>query len=651
VERVRRPATTLTLLRARCKHVVLMKKVITFISCLLLAGLCSAQADSLGVSIFLSEAEVVSISIDRDTPFVERPDSLMNLAMPAVSLSEILLQFTSVRMRTYGPKGTLVSGIGNGLSSDHMAVLWNGVPINSPSLGSSDLGNIPASMFSSLEYLRGNEVSRISSGTGAGVIQLFSKGTKDNSFSAGYDNLGNARTSLKIGVKPTQRLQLVSTLQLDRALNEFQYVDPLLLNRKVRKQNHNNYNRLSFIQSAFITAGENLKLDASIWLQRSDLNLPEILGSYGSSFANQRDSSFRTNIGAVFTKKEWIFQLRSAFLSDGQHYKDFNNPEQAPIINSEIQTVRWFHQASASWQRSGSKVEFALTKQDEFARTENYDSGNTLRVIHGVQVHAKKQVENIIFSGGMRYDIGTVGGIPIPNVRIAFQKKNAHFFVSYNRSFRYADLNELYWRPGGSSSLNPEQGNMFDLGYALSKQMGGSVLSVSSRVFYQKMDELILWVNVNNEYQAQNISNTESFGLEGKVEHAFSIGKMNLKQLVNVSYQDQTGLSEIENAFFFDLMGRYSLQMHSKKVFAGINARYSAPTLNSGSLNRIRGNQEQLLLFDSFVGTNFEVRKSTLSMSVSCMNIADIMDYRNTNVASPGRVLSINLVWKWNTDK
>jgi hypothetical protein len=91
--------------------------------------------------------------------------------------------------------------------------------------------------------------------------------------------------------------------------------------------------------------------------------------------------------------------------------------------------------------------------------------------------------------------------------------------------------------------------------------------------------------------------------------------------------------------------------MHSKKVFAGINARYSAPTLNSGSLNRIRGNQEQLLLFDSFVGTNFEVRKSTLSMSVSCMNIADIMDYRNTNVASPGRVLSINLVWKWNTDK
>lgn len=650
MERVRRPATTLTLLRARCKHVVLMKKVVTFISCLLLVSLCSAQSDSLTVSVFLSEAEVVSVSVDIDTPYVDRPDSLMSIAIPAVSLSETLQQFSTVRMRNYGSKGTLVSGIGNGLSSDHLAVLWNGVPINSPSLGSSDLGNIPSNLFSSMEYVRGNEVSRVAAGTGAGVIHLFSNRKQGNEISSGYDNLGNARLAAKLSFDPTEKMRLVSNLQLDRALNEFQYEDPWMLNRETKVQHHNNYNRLSFMQSAFVSPLKNLTFDASVWLQRTELNLPEILGSHGESYATQRDSSLRTTIGAVLVKNKWTFQLRSAYLSDYQHYQDFTNPNEAPAVNSKIQTVRWFHQGSATWKNDLSKFDFALTKQDDFARTAHYESGTSVRSIYGFQWHGRHQVKSMTFSGGLRYDVGTVGGIPIPNIRVAKQHGNSNFYLSYNRIFRYADLNELYWRPGGSPSLQPENGNMFDAGFMHSKHLKSAKLSLYCRVFYQQMNELILWVNVNQEYHAQNASNTSSQGVEGKLEYEQAIGKLKLKQQLNASYQDVHGLSQIEDQFFFDFVGRYSAQVHTKKFFAGINTRYSAPVFNAGSLNRVTGHQEQLVLFDSFIGANFTVRNAELSLSASCLNIADIMDYRNTNVASPGRVLGINLVWKWNTN-
>ena len=151
---------------------------------------------------------------------------------------------------------------------------------------------------------------------------------------------------------------------------------------------------------------------------------------------------------------------------------------------------------------------------------------------------------------------------------------------------------------------------------------------------YQDMRELILWVNIDDVYTATNVQDVQNLAVEGAVDFRIELGQLAVNQLLNFSYQNNKGLSDVEDDFFFDMNGRYTLQITKGKWFISGNARYSAPEWDRGSLNTVRGNQEQLLLFDSYIGANFALAKASLGVSASCRNVTDIMDYRITNAAS-----------------
>nr|HAD53122.1 cobalamin receptor [Algoriphagus sp.] len=79
------------------------------------------------------------------------------------SLADLLADQSPVFIRSYGP-GMLASPSFRGSSAGHTAVFWNGIPLNSPSLGQSDFSLLPvfaidqASLqFGSSGALLGNE--------------------------------------------------------------------------------------------------------------------------------------------------------------------------------------------------------------------------------------------------------------------------------------------------------------------------------------------------------------------------------------------------------------------------------------------------------------------------------------------------------------
>lgn len=624
-----------------------MKKLYSAIVCLLYAAIGWSQSDSVIVN--LSDAEVVFITRDEVASLIERPDSLLLQAMPLLSLSESLEQFSSLRLRTYGPKGSLVSGIGNGLSSDHLAVLWNGVPVSSPSLGSTDLSSIASGQFTNINVSRGYTTTLTSAATGAGAIHLNSGSTQKNHIAMGINSIQNTAVSGSFGYSIGRNLQMSTNIQVDDAQNEFQYEDPFLLDRLTRNQHHNNYKRNSLIQFLEWRPKESTAIDAALWVQNSSLNLPSILGSLGNSFATQRDSSLRVNVGFTRYFERWKLQVRNAYLTDGQHYRDFMTADSEPFIDSRIQTFRWFHQAIGDLVWKGCEIQLAVSHQNDFAKTSNYSEARPTRKTTGAQVRFSKQLNNWNLSASGRYDFGTVGDVFVPNARLAYVVKNHSFSARYDRLFRYPDMNELFWRPGGSIALHPEVGHRYTLGWSFDLERKKIDVCSSLSVSYQNMEELILWVNTDGVFTAQNIQNVQNAAVEGTTHLSVNIGPFGINQTLNFSYQVNEGLSELEKDFFFDFTSRYALQVTKGRWFISGNARYTVPDWNRGSLNTVRGNQEQLLMFDSFIGANFDLANTSLGVSVTCVNVTDIMDYRNTNAATAGRVIGLNLMLKWNT--
>lgn len=62
------------------------------------------------------------------------------------SLGEVLQQETGLFLRQYGP-GMLASLSMRGTSAGHNALFWNGLPVNSPSLGQADYSIFPVGGF------------------------------------------------------------------------------------------------------------------------------------------------------------------------------------------------------------------------------------------------------------------------------------------------------------------------------------------------------------------------------------------------------------------------------------------------------------------------------------------------------------------------
>ena len=62
----------------------------------------------------------------------------------ALSMSEILTQHSTLFIKSYG-RATEATAEFRGTSPSHTQVLWNGMKINSPMLGTVDFSTIPAS--------------------------------------------------------------------------------------------------------------------------------------------------------------------------------------------------------------------------------------------------------------------------------------------------------------------------------------------------------------------------------------------------------------------------------------------------------------------------------------------------------------------------
>ncbi len=124
---------------------------------------------------------------------------------PVGSLGELLANEPGIDWRTYGDYGGAAQKVHiRGMSAKGTQVLVNGAVVNSPSLGTADLGRIPMNNIERIEVVKGSGSVLYGSGAIGGVIHVVTKRPKRDSIdakaTAGYGSQDTFMVSAEQGM-------------------------------------------------------------------------------------------------------------------------------------------------------------------------------------------------------------------------------------------------------------------------------------------------------------------------------------------------------------------------------------------------------------------------------------------------------------------
>lgn len=605
-----------------------------------------AQSDSAFVhTVQLPVTEIRPVSDDPEAATLVVPDSLFLLTSKGGSLGDLLMNTTALNLRTYGAQGTLITAGGRGLSADHVQVYWMGVSLNSPSLGLTDLGSIPSALFDGVRLQSGTSLSRSQAGAGAGAIHLVSDKSEIVEAGVSYNQMNNRSNWLRISQTLFKGLHTTTRVNIDRAENDFTFRDPFLIDQPERRQLRNNFSRNAIVQELSAVIRPNLRFDGGLWLQKSQLQIPGLMGGFSEQLSDQRDSSMRVNLSAHWFTNRGKFVLRTARFIEHQSYVQRLSSIHDPHIRSNIATRR--STAQLFWQRQIDRFDFEMgvEYQSEQASSINHEGQEVQRQVIGGQGRLKYKAPNERFSfiAASRYDHGVVGNEPVFDLKLNWKVLNSNIFANGRRIFRYPDLNELYWRPGGNANLSPELGWSVDVGVNKEFQKKNFQGHFSVSAFLQDMSNMIVWFSTGGAIEAQNVNAVQSRGMECSASFTHTYGRIQIRQNAHVTLQKHIGLSDLETTFFPQFQGNYNASVLRESWFLGGAIRTAATTLTPQNLNATRGAQDAVMTADLQAGKAFDVKRAKISIAATCRNLTDVLDYRISRFASPGRVFGMQM--------
>ena len=108
--------------------------------------------------------------------------------------------------------------------------------------------------------------------------------------------------------------------------------------------------------------------------------------------------------------------------------------------------------------------------------------------------------------------------------------------VSYN--YKFPNMNDLYWQPGGNPELLPEHGFSYDATLTYTPKIGENIYIKSEATCYiMNIDNWIMWLPTMNWYwEPRNVQNVLSYGVELSNECNVLMESYKARLGVNYSY-------------------------------------------------------------------------------------------------------------------
>lgn len=475
----------------------------------------------------------------------------------APDIPALLEQTLGLGTTRYGPYGNMADVNIRGFDTERVAVLVDGVPVNSTRSGEFDFNRIDMNSIERIEVIYGGSDTKYNvSGALGGVINIVTVKKQKPGWTIGgrvsntsalpgpynkqYGGAGNPQWQ---DLADTQNLSLSGVYGTDsysfraglfgsRAENHFLYQDDYgYARRKEGNEVRDGGASVSYLRefsglSTLIITGD---------FYYGDKHIP--VSGYTTEYAEQKDFSTRQNI---------MLDMPRAFRDDfSAEFSLGHNggilqydPGLAPSRHNEheltlINRWAWYPFQQFTLRFGGDYRFIYLNSTNDGLRdgrrgglylTSEYEPSKKLLLIFSVKG----------VSDGKSF-------IPVPKIGLAWAV-NGSFTLknNYFRSFKFPDFDDLYWIQAGfmgNPDLKPEDGWGADIS---AEWKPGDFLNLNSSLYWEWTTDSIHWNNASGSWRPENISRGAFLGWDNSLKAAlpFSPGFLG-KPLLSLSWQFQ----------------------------------------------------------------------------------------------------------------
>ncbi len=479
-------------------------------------SLASAQSDS---SFFLPQVQVLAPAA-RMQPVgarVEQLDSARLTWHASENAAEVLIRRSGFYVRNYGP-GSLATTSARGGSSAQTAVVWNGLPLQSPMLGQLDFALLPAFFSDDMAIQYGTSTAAWGSGAVGGALLLNNTSNWKPGLSVstrvGMGSFGWRQTSSALRYGRTYWASS-TRLFIESAQNDFLYRPAPTL--PYQRQTNAQLQQQAALQEFFFrTRPQGATLVVRSWWQNTFRQIPPTITQRRSE-AEQGDAAWRTALHWRKPGQRGFWEIRAAHFEESIRYRD-------PLLLQDTRSVfrtqmgeaetilrvgkRWRHQTSLTYVQTQARTP-AYGSEARQWRAALFSSWMWQTDRWRAQIDARVE------------QIDGHWAPFIPGMGVECQL-NSHWHLRARaaRHYRAPTLNDRFWLPGGNPNLRPENGWSQEIGTDYRKEKGAWRYYLALTAFQRRIYDWILWARQVGQpfFSPQNIAEVWSRGAESRGE-------------------------------------------------------------------------------------------------------------------------------------
>ncbi|WP_111670583.1 TonB-dependent receptor plug domain-containing protein [Algoriphagus litoralis] len=592
-------------------------------------------------TVSLEQVEVYAPALDR----FAQGQKLINFeskvleSYSARSLAELLQEQSPVFIRQYGA-GMLASPSFRGTSAGHTAIFWNGLPINSPSLGQSDLSILPLEAIDQAQLHFGSSGALFGNEAIGGSLHLNSK----TDFGKGFEgkiaqtvgSFGLFNTALSGGFS-SNKFSSKTRVYRQFALNDFSFRDISRPGSPEVNEDHAQTEQRGMVQDLAWNISDKSQLKAAFWWNKAEREIQPVMGS--NTVDHQSDESFRAVLDYFRFGTGSVWNLKAGWVQDKMIFNESLNETRQFFAATD-----WDFAKGNSWQfKAGLRATFIQGDLSTYSttdqRVELYQSG---RWTASEDLSLSLNLRQFAYLDNLVPFLPGIGG------DWKFWDSDSQQLLlkaSVGKGFKIPTLNDQFWSPGGNPNLLPEESVSGEIGLNWLKK-GGFSWDQSLTYYRMQVDNWIIWLPQGSVWSPENIREVQNQGIEYQGKANWKIGGIKWDLGLSYTFSEALDLtSEPANP-------RQLPYTPKHQANGNLSAEYAGVVLNLGSFfvgQRAIGTGNARIL-DSYQIWNAGLQFSDLKwgntrfpLSFQVLNLLD-KDYQVLYLrAMPGRSYQFNL--------